>query len=64
MRDFIFKVRVLWMFVREAYECWLIEVWRTCLDDYDCCNGGTSYHNICGCNGATKRQVYQPVRRP
>jgi hypothetical protein len=53
MKDFIFKIRVLFDFLLDACEHWKKEVWNKDLDSYYCCNG---YE--CGCQAVSVRQVF------
>ena len=53
MSDAFLKIRLLWFYLRQAYEDWKSQVWRADLDQNFCCDG-----RECGCRGVSVRQAY------
>lgn len=60
MRFWLWKLRVLVLLLRGAYEQWRTDVAPYSPDQPYCCDGGTSSLDICGCGGMTLREVYKP----
>lgn len=54
MTDVLFKLRVLQMMLRHAFEEWRNDVWKRDLDSTYCCSG---YE--CGCMATSVRELYQ-----
>lgn len=53
MADVGLKLRVLIVWLRNAYAEWQKEVWNSELDARYCCDG-----RECGCEGSTVREVF------
>ena len=58
MNDLFTKLKILVLHLCSAFGEWRECVWQRNLDDYHCCNGGTGSHDVCGCGGATIREVW------
>lgn len=58
MSDLIFKLRILWNFIGDAFDEWRTYVWQAELDAPYCCDG-----RECGCGAETVRSIYSHVRR-
>ena len=61
MSERIWRLKVLWIFLRSAYEEWQTIIQDQTPDDYLCCSGGSGAHDICGCQGQTLGEVYTPL---
>jgi len=53
MADFIFKMRMLRMFIRQSIDDWREQVWKRDLDSVYCCDG-----RECCCGGSSVREVF------
>ena len=53
MKDTIFKLKLLWIFLIDAYENWKREIWKRELDENQCCDG-----RECCCGGASIRDSW------
>lgn len=53
MKDFIFKIHVLFWLLQDQWQLWKKEVWQRNLDEHFCCNG-----YMCGCQGITVREEW------
>jgi len=51
--DTIFKLRLLFLLLRNAFEEWKKDIWQRELDAPYCCGG-----RECGCGAATVRELY------
>ena len=65
MSDIKFKIKVLYIFIRDALKAWKEFVWDVELDEFVCCSG-CSVHYPCGCMGTTHRQniIYLHLEYP
>jgi len=58
MRDFILKVRILYISLIGAYEEWKSAIWERDLDENFCCDG-----RECGCGGDSVREAWDMSRK-
>lgn len=63
MRVVFWKIKVLWILLCDVFGAWKDEIWEAHPEDYACCSGGSGYWDICGCQGATLRDMYTPVNK-
>lgn len=60
--DYLRKIYILiccvWDGISGGFNYWKTEIYSHDLDDYECCNGGSGYHDICGCGGMTIRETW------
>lgn len=62
MRDLFVKLWILKALlssgIKGSWREWLSEIWEKELDAPYCCGGGSGSWDICGCEGATVREIY------
>lgn len=56
MKDVVFKIRLLAVFISAAFADWKREIWKRQLDAPYCCPG--TMRDECGCMGTTLREIY------
>ncbi len=60
--DFIRKLYILYVCLYDGLsgglQYWKSEIYPHDLDDWECCNGGTGYQDICGCGEKAIRETW------
>ncbi len=59
IKNLIFKLQVLAALLEESFRYWKDSIYAKDPDEPYCCDGGSVPTNICGCHGATVREMYQ-----